>query len=301
MHRSRPRDSPQDWHRSRSCCYSRFRDDVHSAAAAVEVVLPIHEQTDDNFTEAPDDEDRLFDSEHDPMGRNQRLARHHLRSAACTTQVSVKVVFTVHDLTGKPPTTTTDYSTGRNHFATMARSWTVSGSTRSHGMKSRTYETPHTSNRHRDFGLPCSRHNSPSCEPSYTTDHPPPTLNKHGRFFSLAAGSSWADRLRTRRMPTVPASWRRVFGALLDRGMACTVGHAWSGPIVTLHPPIKDARGPELIKRRSGSGRLPHSHAPESKVEPWRQHGTPHQFQSRGTCCRKSPACTPRTQTQPFH
>ena len=33
------------------------------AAAAVEVVLPVHEQMDDNSTEAPDDDDRLFDRE----------------------------------------------------------------------------------------------------------------------------------------------------------------------------------------------------------------------------------------------
>ena len=35
----------------------RFRDSVLSAAAAVEVVLPIYEQSPDNSTEAPDEND----------------------------------------------------------------------------------------------------------------------------------------------------------------------------------------------------------------------------------------------------
>ena len=41
----------------------RLRDSVLSAAAAAEVVLPIYDPHGDNSTEAPDDEDRLFDRE----------------------------------------------------------------------------------------------------------------------------------------------------------------------------------------------------------------------------------------------
>ena len=40
-----------------------LRDSVLSAAAEVEVVLPIHDPQEDNSTVAPDDEDRLFDRE----------------------------------------------------------------------------------------------------------------------------------------------------------------------------------------------------------------------------------------------
>ena len=42
---------------------ARQRDSVLSAAAAAEVVLPIYDPHEDNSTEAPDDEDRLFDRE----------------------------------------------------------------------------------------------------------------------------------------------------------------------------------------------------------------------------------------------
>ena len=42
---------------------ARLRDSVLNAAAAAEVVLPIHDPHEDNSTEAPDDEDRLFDRE----------------------------------------------------------------------------------------------------------------------------------------------------------------------------------------------------------------------------------------------
>ena len=120
----------------------------------------------------------------------------------------------------KPRTTTTDYSTGRKHFASMTRSWTSSGSTRSHGPKSRTFEAPLSSNGHRDSGLPCSRRSTPSYEPLCTTDLPPPTLNQHGRSFSSAVGSSWEGRRRTRRMPLAPASWRRVWNS---SGLCSTV------------------------------------------------------------------------------
>ena len=41
----------------------RLRDSVLSAAAEVEVVLPIHDPQEDNSRVAPDDEDRLFDRE----------------------------------------------------------------------------------------------------------------------------------------------------------------------------------------------------------------------------------------------
>ena len=41
----------------------RLRDSVLSAAAAAEVVLPIYDPHGDNSTEAPDDDDRLFDRE----------------------------------------------------------------------------------------------------------------------------------------------------------------------------------------------------------------------------------------------
>ena len=41
----------------------RLRDGVLSAAVAAEVVLPIHDPHENNSTEAPDDEDRLFDRE----------------------------------------------------------------------------------------------------------------------------------------------------------------------------------------------------------------------------------------------
>ena len=41
----------------------RLRDSVLSAAAGAEVVLPIYDPHGDNSTEAPDDEDRLFDRE----------------------------------------------------------------------------------------------------------------------------------------------------------------------------------------------------------------------------------------------
>ena len=40
-----------------------LRDSTLSAAAAAEVVLPIHDPHEDNSTEAPDDDDRLFDRE----------------------------------------------------------------------------------------------------------------------------------------------------------------------------------------------------------------------------------------------
>ena len=41
----------------------RLRDSVLNAAAAAEVVLPIHEPHEDNSTVAPDGEDTLFDRE----------------------------------------------------------------------------------------------------------------------------------------------------------------------------------------------------------------------------------------------
>ena len=40
-----------------------LRDSILSAAAAAEVVLTIHDPHDDNSTEAPDEDDRLFDRE----------------------------------------------------------------------------------------------------------------------------------------------------------------------------------------------------------------------------------------------
>ena len=54
----------------------RLRDSVLSAAAAAEVVLPIYDRHGDNSTEAPDDEDRLFDRE-EPLRHDDAILDFH--------------------------------------------------------------------------------------------------------------------------------------------------------------------------------------------------------------------------------
>ena len=91
---------------------TRFRDSVLNAVAPVEVVLPIYEHPDVNSTEALTKtidcstvEEALRHEgrdhglpmvEHSPMGRNQGLARKHVRSAASTTQVGTATSTTCH-------------------------------------------------------------------------------------------------------------------------------------------------------------------------------------------------------------
>ena len=116
----------------------------------------------------------------------------------------------------------TDCSTGRKLFVTMMRSWTSSGSTRSHGLTSKICEAQRTFSHQHDSDLPYNKRNTPSCGPSRITGLHLPRLNQPGRCYSSAAGSLWDDQPRTRPMLTVPASWRT--GPLLVRRLACSMG-----------------------------------------------------------------------------
>ena len=64
----------------------RMRDSVLSAAAAAEVVLPIYDPHGDNSTEAPDDEDRLFDRE-EPLRHDDAIMDFHWFSSIPWTDI----------------------------------------------------------------------------------------------------------------------------------------------------------------------------------------------------------------------
>ena len=115
------------------------------------------------------------------------------------------------------------------------------GSVRSHGLKSRTYEAAHTSNRPQGSGSLHSKCNTLSCGPSRTTDLHPPRLNQPGKCYSSAVGSSWADQPRTPLMPTAPSCWKNdwTFSGLK---ISLHYGH-WFVLNVMLLSLIKHTRG----------------------------------------------------------
>ena len=68
---------------------------------------------------------------------------------------------------------------------------------------------PRTFSPQQDSGLPCSKRNTPSCEPQCTTAPLLPRLraSMEGATFQQLA-SSWIDQPRMLPMPIVPASWK---------------------------------------------------------------------------------------------
>ena len=192
----------------------------------------------------------------------------------------------------KPPTTT-DFSTGRRHCVTMTRSWISNGSVRPRGPTSKTCEAPLTFSRQHDSGLPCSKHNMPSCEPSCTRGPLPSHQSQHRRCYSSAVGSSWDDQPRKFLMPTTPASWKHdwTFSGL-KTGL---LSGLWYVPSATFPPLLKHAGGQRPNKPKPESARLPRLLDRVRKVELWRQRETPRQSLSPETSSRKSRASTRST------